>query len=68
MISWVGFSFFKRIRIPDALWAFGWIPKNWDSFKDTRWLSRVDLFGSGRDTKNKSNVIRKIKVQANAKK
>ena len=49
MTSWVGCPFFKRGKIPDALRAFGWILRNWDRLKGTQWLSRIDLFGSGRE-------------------
>ena len=48
-LGWVGFSFFKWVRIPDALRAFSWIPRNWDPFKGTRRLPYVGLCGSGRD-------------------
>ena len=45
MIGRVGFSFFKRAKIPNALQAFGWVSGNWDSFKSTRQLPRVDFLG-----------------------
>ena len=49
MISWIGFPFYKRVRILDALRAIGWISGNWDPLKGTRRLPCVDIFGSGRD-------------------
>ena len=44
-----GVSLFKRARISNALRAFDWVSRNWDLFKGTRRLPRVDLFGSERD-------------------
>ena len=38
-----------RTRISYALRVLGWNLGNWDPFKGTRRLSRVDLFESGRD-------------------
>ena len=35
--------------MPYALRALGWVLGNWDPPKSPRRLSRVDLFGSGRD-------------------
>ena len=63
MISWVGFPFFKRARIPDALQAFGWISRNWDPLKSMRPLPRVDLFGSGRDNFIGIRAVDFIKLQ-----
>ena len=47
LIGWFGIPFFKRVRVPDALRVFGWISRNWDPIKNTRWLLRVDLLSQG---------------------
>ena len=41
------FIFFKQVRLPNALRAFGWVSRNCDPLKGTRRLSRVDLLGRG---------------------
>ena len=49
MIGQVGFPFIKRARIPDVLWAFGLISKNWDPLKGMWRLPCVNPFGSRHD-------------------
>ena len=43
-LGWI-FIFFKQVRLPNALRAFGWVSRNWDPLKGTRRLLRVDLLG-----------------------
>ena len=42
MLSRIGFQLFKRVKLPNALRAFGWVSKNRDPLKGARQLPRVD--------------------------
>ena len=41
-IGWVGVPFFKHAMIPNVLWVFSSILRNWDPLKDMRRLPHVD--------------------------